>query len=80
MKNKKIIRTLLVMLLVAGFLLGYPTVAYAAGAGDVGSSISNFFTGILDCLVMICEGIIGLFATLIQLLVDIVMLIVGLFT
>ncbi len=80
MKNQKIIRTLLMMLLVACLLFGYPTVANAASASGVGSSISNFFSGILDCLVMICEGIIGLFATLVQLLVDIVMLIVGLFT
>lgn len=81
MKNQKIIRTVLMMLLVACFVLAYPTVTYAASAsGDVGSSISNFFNGILNCLIMICEGIIGLFATLAQLLVDIVELIVGLFT
>jgi len=53
MKNQKIIRTLLMMLLVTCLLLGYPTVAHAAGAGDVGSSISNFFSGILDNLAMI---------------------------
>ena len=81
MKNQKIIRTVFMMLLVVCFVLAYPAVAHAASAsGDVGSSISNFFTGILDCLIMICTGIIGLFATLVQLLVDIVMLIVGLFS
>ena len=79
MKNRKMIRSVLMLLLVACFLLGYPTVAHAA-SGDVGSSISNFFTGILNCLVMICEGIIGLFATLVQLIVDIVELIIGLFS
>ncbi|MBE6943733.1 MAG: hypothetical protein E7453_05670 [Ruminococcaceae bacterium] len=80
MKNKKVIRTVFMMLLVACLLLAYPTVAHAASAsGDVGSSISNFFTGILNCLVMICEGVIGIFATLAQLLVDIVNLIIGLF-
>ena len=80
MKNQKIIRTVFMMLLAACLLLGYPTVAQAAGAGDVGSSISNFFTGILNNLQMICQGIINLFATLVQLVVDLVMLIVGLFT
>lgn len=80
MNNKKIIRTVCMLLVAACFLLGYPTVARAAGASDVGSSISNFFTGILNNLAMICQGIINLFATLVQLIVDIVMLIVGLFT
>jgi hypothetical protein len=80
MKNQKIIRTVFMMLLAACLLFGYPTVAHAAGAGDVGSSISNFFTGILNNLQIICQGIINLFATLVQLVVDLVMLIVGLFT
>ena len=80
MKNPKIIRTVFMMLLAACLLLSYPTVAQAAGAGDVGSSISNFFTGILNNLQMICQGIINLFATLVQLVVDLVMLVVGLFT
>ena len=79
MKNQKIIRTLIVVLLAASFLLGYPTVAHAAGASGVGDAITNFFNGVLNCLVLICEGIIGLFGMLVQLLVDIVMLIVGLF-
>ena len=80
MKNQKIIRTVLMVLLVACFMLAYPTVAHAAGADNVGSSISNFFSGILHNLEMICQGIINLFATLVQLVVDLVMLIVGLFT
>lgn len=80
MKNQKIIRTVLMMLLVACFMFAYPTVAHAAGADSVGSSISNFFSGILHNLEMICQGIINLFATLVQLVVDLVMLIVGLFT
>ncbi len=80
MKNKQIVRGALMLLAVACLLFGYPTVAQAAGAGDVGSSISNFFTDILNNLQMICQGIINLFATLVQLVVDLVMLVVGLFT
>ena len=81
MNNKKIIRMTLMVLLVACFLFAYPTVAHAAAVtGDVGAGISNFFNNILNCLVMICEGIIGLFAALVQLVVDFVNLIIGLFS
>lgn len=81
MNNKKMIRLTLMVMLVACFLFAYPTVAHAAseGGGDVGTSISNFFNGILDCLILICEGVIGIFSTLAQLLVDFVNLIIGLF-
>ena len=82
MKNKRIITTTLMLLLVACFVLGMPTVAHAAsgtGAPDVGGAISNFFGGILNSLVMIIQGIINLCAIIIQFFVDLVMLIVGLF-
>ena len=81
MKTKRILSAVLMLALAICFVFGAPTVAHAASeGGNVGNAISNFFTGILDCLVMIVEGIIGLFAILIQLIVDFVMLIVGLFT
>ncbi len=82
MNNKKIVRISIMALLVACFLFAYPAVAHAASVsgGDVGSGISNFFNNILNCLVMICEGIIGLFAALVQLVVDFVNLIIGLFS
>ena len=82
MKNKKIIRTIFMLLLVAGFLFAYPTVAHAASAtgGEIENGITGFFGAILHYLTMICNGIIGLFAALAQLIWDFIMLIVGLFT
>ena len=81
MNKKKMIRMTLMMLLVACFLFAYPTVAHAASeaGGEIGSGIGSFLRGILDCLVMICEGVIGIFIALIDLLVYLVNLIIGLF-
>ena len=82
MKNKRIITTTLMLLLVACFVLGMPTVANAAsatGAPDVGGAISNFFGGILNALQMILQGLINLVAIIVQFFVDLIMLIVGLF-
>lgn len=81
MNQKKIVRMTLMMLLVACFLFAYPTVAHAASeaGGGVSSGIGSFLNGILDCLILICEGVIGIFSTLAQLLVDFVNLIIGLF-
>ena len=81
MNKKKIIRMSLVALLVACFLFAYPPVAYAASTtgSEVSSGISAFFNGILECLRMICEGIIGICSALIGLIVDFVNWIIGLF-
>lgn len=82
MNNKKMIRLTLMVLLVACFLFAYPTVANAAATtgSEVSSGISAFLNGILECLLMICEGIVGIFTALIGLVVDFFNWIVGLFT
>lgn len=82
MNQKKIVRMTLMMLLVACFLFAYPTVAHAASeaGGGVSSGIGSFLNGILDCLVMICEGVIGIFIALIDLVVYLVNLVIGLFS
>ncbi len=81
MNNKKKLRLTLMVLLVACFLFAYPTVAHAATTtgGEVSNGISVFLNGILKCLLMICEGIIGIFTALIGLIVDFVEWIIGLF-
>ena len=82
MNNKKMIRISLMVLLVACFLFAYPTVAHAASTtgSEVGSWFSTFLDGILKSLTQICEGIIDLFASLIQVAVDFVDWIIGLFS
>lgn len=82
MNKKNIFRVTLMVLLVACFLFAYSTVAFAAdvSGSEAGSGIGNFLEGILNCLVMICEGIIGLFVALIDLVVYLVNLILGLFS
>lgn len=81
MNKKKIVRMTLMMVLVACFLFAYPTVAHAATTtgGEVSNGISVFLNGILECLLMICEGIIGIFTALLGLLIDFVEWIIGLF-
>ena len=82
MNNKRIIRLCLMAMLVACFLFAYPTIANAASTSgnEVSSGISNFFNGIVHCLSLICEGIIGIVAALVGLIVDFVNWIIGLFS
>ncbi len=82
MKMKRLVPVVLTMLLVAGFLFAYPTVAQAASSsgGSFGDAFSNFFNGILGCLTSILQGIIDLFAILINFVEDLIMMIVGLFS
>ena len=81
MNNNRIIRLTLMVLLVACFLFAYPTVANAASTtgGEVSAGISEFLNGIINCLTMICEGIVGIFTALIGLVVDLVEWVIGLF-
>ena len=82
MNKKKMIRMTVMVLLVACFLFAYSTVAFAAdvSGSEAGTGIGSFLDGVLDCLVMICEGIIGLFVALIDLVVYLVESIIGLFS